>query len=80
MTEVYAPEEPEYDPDYEPQPEDGTAEEPPEPTVHRPEPETRRDAPLTTDQAREQALANIRKIRTEHGLVTNPNIKSGRDQ
>lgn len=76
MTEEYAPEEPEHDPDHEPHPDDGIEAEPPE---QRPEPEDRRDPPLTTEEAKAKSLAWVRKIRAENALPTKPDIRSGRD-
>lgn len=72
MTGVYADEEPEYDPDHEPDPD--AVFYPPE--DRRPEPEDRRDLP---PDERANGRAWIRRIREEHGLPTNVNIRSGRD-
>lgn len=75
MTEEYAPEEPEYDPDHEPDPDAVFY----EPEDRRPEPEDRRDPPRNPEASKATGRDWLRRIREENGLPTNVKIRSGRD-
>jgi hypothetical protein len=73
VTGTYAPEEPEFDPDHEPDP-DAVFYEPEETR-----PEDRRDPPPDAGDAQARGLAWLRKIRAENNLPTGIKIRSGRD-